>query len=557
MSGLDWIVLVCTVTFIVAYGIWKTRQNRNLDAFLLGSHKTEWWTIGLSVMATQASAITFLSTPGQAYADGMRFIQFYFGLPIAMIIICAVFIPRYFGMNVYTVYEYLEKRFDLRTRLLASFLFLVQRGLGAGITIFAPAIILSAVLGWNLNLTIIVIGFLVTLYTFLGGTKAVSATHKLQMTVMIGGILVALIVTLCMLPEGFGLIDSLKLAGAHGKLNVVDFSFDFDNRYTFWSGITGGTFLALAYFGTDQSQAQRYLSGQSITESRLGLLFNAVFKIPMQFIILLAGVMVFVFYQFHQSPLFFNSNVEARMHQSNAREQFNQYQTDWNKEFEYRKSLYSGQTGNWLEHLDIQALRESTVREEEIRGNAKQLIIETLPEVESNDRDYVFIRFILDFLPKGIIGLLITVIISAGMSSTASELNALASTSTVDYYKRLVRKDAPERHYVMASKGFTLLWGLVAMGFASIGSLFENLIQFVNIVGSIFYGTILGIFLAAFFLKKITPSSVFMAALIAQVTVLMVFWLSDIGFLWYNVIGCSTVIFMSLAINFFQSMRTK
>lgn len=555
MSGLDWIVLVSSIAFIVIYGIWKTRRNKNIDAYLLGSHQTPWWTIGLSVMATQASAITFLSTPGQAYSDGMRFIQFYFGLPVAMVIICIIFIPRFFNLKVYTVYEYLEKRFDLRTRLLASLLFLIQRGLGAGITIFAPSIIFSTILGWNLNLTIIVIGVLVTLYTFIGGTKAVNATHKLQMAVMIGGIITAVFVTLYLLPPGIGFLESLHLAGAHGKLNIVDFSYDFSNRYTFWSGITGGTFLALAYFGTDQSQAQRYLTGHSIAESRMGLLFNAFFKIPMQFIILFAGVMVFVFYQFHASPVFFNSQVEKDMLASSSNAEYTALQLSWQEEHSRRQTLYEDILSGKTNQLENSELAISIKREEEIREDTKMLIQKTLPDAEVNDRDYIFIRFILDFLPKGIIGLLITAILSAGMSSTASEINALASTTTVDYYKRLIRQQATDRHYVVASKLFTILWGLVAMGFASVGSLFENLIQFVNIVGSIFYGTVLGIFLAAFFLKNVTSLSVFVAALIAQAIVLMTFWKTDIGFLWYNVIGCASVLLFSLIITAWQKVK--
>ncbi len=552
MSLLDWTVLIGSTAFIVIFGIWKTRKNKNIDAYILGNHKTRWWTIGLSVMATQASAITFLSTPGQAFSDGMRFIQFYFGLPIAMVIICIVFIPRFFQMKVYTVYEFLEQRFDLRTRLLAAFLFLIQRGLGAGITIFAPAIIFSAILGWNLNMTIIIIGVLVTLYTFIGGTNAVNVTHKLQMTVMIGGIITAVIVTLYLLPEGIGFVDSLRLAGAHGKLNLVNFDLDIHSRYTFWSGITGGTFLALAYFGTDQSQAQRYLTGQSIKESRLGLMFNAFFKIPMQFVILLAGVMVFVFYQFQASPVFFNSQVEHEMMSSPAKNEYVALQKSWNQEHINRQAMYGDILSGNNHTVESPALSQSIERENEIRQEVRTLIQKTLPDAESNDRDYIFIRFILDFLPQGIIGLLIAAILAAGMSSTASELNALASTTTIDFYKRILKKNGTAKHYVIASKGFTIVWGLIAMGFASIGSLFENLIQFVNIVGSIFYGTVLGIFLAAFFLKKVSAGSVFIAALIAQAIVLVCFWKTEIGFLWYNVIGCSAVIFFSLCITTIQ-----
>ncbi len=548
MSGLDWFVLIGATAFIVIYGIWKTRKNRNIDSFLLGDHKTPWWTIGLSVMATQASAITFLSTPGQAFSDGMRFIQFYFGLPIAMVIICIFFIPRFFQMKVFTVYEYLEQRFDLKTRLLAAFLFLVQRGLGAGITIFAPAIIFSAILGWNLNLTIIIIGLLVTLYTFTGGTTAVNVTHKLQMAVMMGGIITALIMTIYLLPEGIGFLDSLKIAGAHGRMNIIDFNFDIDNRYTFWSGITGGTFLALAYFGTDQSQAQRYLSGQSVRQSRLGLMFNAFFKVPMQFIILLTGIMVYVFYQFHPSPVFFNSHVESEILATPAKEEYLGLKEKWHQEYLSRQSIYTGLQGGDESSLLSAELDQSINTEKQIRQETKLLVEKALPEAESRDTDYIFIRFILDFLPKGIIGLLIAAILAAGMSSTASELNALASTTTVDFYKRIVNQSGSEKHYVYASKAFTLMWGLIAMGFAAFGSLFDNLIQYVNIVGSIFYGTILGIFFAAFFLKRVSSTSVFIAALIAEAIVLLCFWQTEIGFLWYNVIGCSAVMLFSLLI---------
>jgi SSS family solute:Na+ symporter len=557
MSPLDWIVLLGSTAFIVLYGIWKTRKNKNMDAYLMGGHTTKWWTIGLSVMATQASAITFLSTPGQAFDDGLRFVQFYFGLPIAMVIICIIFIPRYVGLKVFTVYEFLEQRFDLKTRLLAAFLFLIQRGLGTGITIFAPAIIFSSILGWNLNLTILIIGLVVTFYTTTGGTKAVSASHELQMAVMIGGIITAFIITLHSLPQGVGLMEALHVAGAHGRLNVVDFSLDWDSRYTFWSGITGGTFLALAYFGTDQSQAQRYISGQSIRDGRLGLMFNAFFKVPMQFFILLAGVMVFVFYQFQASPLFFNSHVEKEILASPAGPAYTQLQQDWKLEHENRKMIYDPVLSGVSEFPDKMSLEKSIAREKVLRAEAKSLIEKTLPEVESNDKDYVFIRFILDFLPHGFIGLLMTTIIAAGMSATASGLNALGATTTVDIYKRLIRKEASERHYVIASKSFTVLWGFIAIGFASIGSLFENLIQFVNIIGSIFYGTILGIFLSAFLIRQISSTGVFIGALIAQSIVLICFWTTDIGFLWYNVIGCGSVILCGLLLTPLVKNRRK
>jgi Na+/proline symporter len=549
MSNLDWIVLLAFTSFIILYGIWKTRKTRGMDGYLTGGHSAKWWTVGLSVMATQASAITFLSTPGQAFDDGMRFVQFYFGLPIAMVIICIVFIPRYVNMKVLTVYEFLEKRFDLKTRLLAAFLFLIQRGLGAAITIFAPAIIFSSILGWNLSLTIFIIGVAVTFYTAVGGTKAVSASHQLQMTVMIGGIIVAFIITLNGLPEHIHFLDALRIAGAHDKLNIVDFNIDWDNRYTFWSGITGGTFLALAYFGTDQSQAQRYISGQNIRESRMGLLFNAVFKIPMQFFILLTGLMVFVFYQFQPSPLFFNSHVEKDMMTSDAAPSYNALQEHWNSLHMERQALYQPLLNETSTALDPAPLKTSVDTEKKLREEAKTLIGHTLPEVETNDRDYVFIRFILDYLPHGIIGLLITAILAAGMSSTASELNALGATTSVDFYKRLIRPEASDGHYTTMARLFTIGWGVLAIVFANLGSLFENLIQFVNIVGSLFYGTLLGIFLSAFFLRSMKSTAVFIAALLAEILVLICFWSTDIGFLWYNVIGCAAVMLIGTIIS--------
>jgi len=549
MSGIDWLVLILATTFIVGYGIWKTRRQRHPEGYMLGSHQSHWWTICLSVMATQASAITFLSTPGQAYADGMRFVQFYFGLPIAMLIISILFIPRYMHMQVFTVYEFLESRFDLRTRLLAAFLFLIQRGLGAGITIYAPSIILSSILGWNLNLTILVIGGIVTFYTAVGGTQAVSASHKLQMAVMMGGIVTALIITINSLPAGIGFGQALEIAGLNGRMNVVDFSFNWNDRYTFWSGITGGTFLALAYFGTDQSQAQRYISGQSIRESRLGLLFNGMLKVPMQFVILLAGVMVFVFYQFRPAPLFFNANVEQALVDGAARDEYLQLQAAWSDEHARRMTLYAPVLEGHPERVDHQALQASTARETEMREATRDLIDRHLPGSETNDRDYVFIRFVLDYLPQGIIGLLLTTILAAGMSSTASELNALASTTTIDFYKRLIRPGSENHHLVRRSRWITVGWGIVAIGFARFASLFENLIQFVNIIGSVFYGTILGIFLCAFLIKRVRARAVFIGALLAEAVVLGCFWLTDIGFLWYNVIGCGVVVLVGLLLS--------
>ncbi len=554
MSTLDWIVLSGTLTLIVAYGVWKTRGSKNISEYLLGNKEAKWWTIGLSVMATQASAITFLSTPGQAFAEGMGFVQFYFGLPIAMVILCVTFIPLYYKMKVYTAYEFLEGRFDLKTRSLAAFLFLIQRGLGAGITIFAPAIILSTILGWNLNITCIVIGTLVIIYTMSGGTKAVSVTHKYQMLVIFTGMFIAFFLLISYLPEGVSFVDSLRVAGATGKLDTVNFSVDLNSRYTFWSGITGGLFLMLAYFGTDQSQVQRYLSGRSIRESRLGLIFNGLLKVPMQFFILLVGVMVFVFYQYHESPIFFNNAGYEKLQQSDLGGDLTQIEEEQHtlylEKLELNDSyLNAYRQGDGARQESVRQLIE--INEEKQKANrdeVKALIKEVDPEVETNDRDYVFITFILDHLPKGLIGLLLAVILSAAMSSTAAELNALASTTTVDIYKRNVKAVGSDQHYLRMSRLFTLFWGLFAILFATFGTLFENLIQFVNIVGSIFYGTILGIFLVAFYIKFVGARAVFIAALIAEAIVIATFLYSDIGFLWYNLIGCAGVVILSLGL---------
>lgn len=548
MSLLDWTILSSTLLFIVAYGIWKTKGSKNINQYLRGNQEAKWWTIGLSVMATQASAITFLSTPGQGYADGMRFVQFYFGLPIAMVILCVTFIPIYYRLKVYTAYEFLEGRFDLKTRSLAAFLFLIQRGLGAGITIYAPAIILSTILGWNLNWTNFIIGMLVITYTVSGGTRAVNVTHKYQMMVIFLGMFIAFFLLISYLPEGVSFVDSLKIAGATGRLQTVDFSFDWNNRYTFWSGITGGLFLMLAYFGTDQSQVQRYLSGRSIAESRLGLIFNGLLKIPMQFFILLVGIMVFTFYQFHEAPIFFNSAGYEKVMESAYAPQIedleNQKRTLERQRYqlntEYLAALENGNSGT-LEQVRS-AIYSNEESQNELREKAKVIIKEADPNAETNDRDYVFITFILNHLPKGLIGLLLAVIFSAAMSSTASELNALASTTTIDIYKRSIVQNGSDGHYLRSSKLFTLMWGLFAIAFACFGTLFENLIQFVNIVGSIFYGTILGIFLVAFYIKQIHAKAVFWAAIAAEVTVIITYMTSDIGFLWLNPIGCLSVI---------------
>ena len=548
MHNLDWFILISTILFIVIYGAIKTRKNRNINSFLKGDNSSNWFTIGVSVMATQASAITFLSTPGQAYNDGMGFLQFYLGLPLAMIIICIVFVPIYHKLKVFTAYEFLEKRFDKKTRTLGAILFLVQRGLAAGITIFAPSIILSSVLEIDLKLLNIIIGLLVIIYTVSGGTKAVNITQKQQMFVIFFGLFFVFFFIINNLPEQLTTSKILDYAKVSEKMKILDFSFEPNNRYTFWSGITGGLFLALSYFGTDQSQVQRYISGKSVREIRLGLVFNGIFKIPMQFFILLIGVLVFIFFEFNHSPLNFNPQAVDYL-EKNHKLDFESLKEDYktlNLEKDEIQSLFLNEKLN--DPLILNSLQQ---KEMKIRDDVKNLIDEN-SKIEKNDKDYVFLHFILNYLPRGLIGLLIAVIICAAMSSTASELNALAATTTVDLYKRNLNVKKSEKHFLKMSKFFTITWGLIAISFASIGNLFENLIQLVNIIGSIFYGTILGIFLVAFFIKKITANSVFWAACISQIIIFFIYFKIDISYLWLNFIGAVVTILLSII---FESLK--
>ena len=548
MHNLDWFILISTILFIVIYGAIKTRKNRNINSFLKGDNSSNWFTIGVSVMATQASAITFLSTPGQAYNDGMGFLQFYLGLPLAMIIICIVFVPIYHKLKVFTAYEFLEKRFDKKTRTLGAILFLVQRGLAAGITIFAPSIILSSVLEIDLKLLNIIIGLLVIIYTVSGGTKAVNITQKQQMFVIFFGLFFVFFFIINNLPEQLTTSKILDYAKVSEKMKILDFSFEPNNRYTFWSGITGGLFLALSYFGTDQSQVQRYISGKSVREIRLGLVFNGIFKIPMQFFILLIGVLVFIFFEFNHSPLNFNPQAVDYL-EKNHKLDFESLKEDYktlNLEKDEIQSLFLNEKLN--DPLILNSLQQ---KEMKIRDDVKNLIDEN-SKIEKNDKDYVFLHFILNYLPRGLIGLLIAVIICAAMSSTASELNALAATTTVDLYKRNLNVKKSEKHFLKMSKFFTITWGLIAICFASIGNLFENLIQLVNIIGSIFYGTILGIFLVAFFLKKITANSVFWAACISQIIIFFIYFNIDLSYLWLNFIGAVVTILLSII---FESLK--
>lgn len=552
MQNLDWVVLATTLICIVLYGVYKTQGSKNVEDYIRGGNSSKWWTVGLSVMATQASAITFLSTTGQGFYSGMGFVQFYFGLPIAMVIICLVFIPIYHKLKVYTAYEFLEGRFDLKTRSLAAILFLIQRSLAAGITIYAPAIILSAVLGWDLTTLNIAIGLVVILYTVSGGTKAVSVTQKQQMAIIFIGMFIAFFLILDYLPEEVSFTDALSIAGAGERMNLLDFSFDLNNRYTVWTGILGGTFLMLSYFGTDQSQVQRYLSGKNVREMRLGLIFNGLLKIPMQFFILLVGVMVFVFYQFNATPANFNPVATQAVYNSEYGKNYKLLEMELARNLRYRRAaaqnlakdpakdvyIVDGTEYSWLDKFN----KEDKI----LRNQAKEIIAMADPTVETNDKDYVFIHFILNNLPHGLIGLLLAVILSAAMSSTASELNALGATTAIDLYKRNVR-EKDDAHYVKATKGFTLLWGVLAIIVACTASLFENLIELVNIIGSIFYGNILGIFLLAFFFKYVQGNAVFISALITQVIIcvfygLIHFEVIEFPYLWLNVIGSGLVI---------------
>ena len=551
MSSIDWLILIGTISFIVGYGVYKTRKFNTIKDHLKGGGSANWLTVGLSVMATQASAITFLSTPGQAFDEGMGFVQFYFGLPLAIIVVCLVFIPIYHKLKVYTAYEYLEQRFDRKTRTLASILFLIQRGLGAGITIFAPAIILSTILGWDLKILIFTIGLLVIIYTVSGGTKAVSITQKQQMFVIMSGMIIAFFLILNSFPENVNFNNALKLAGLGGKMEIVDFSFDIEKKYTFWSGITGGFFLALSYFGTDQSQVQRYLTGKSIKESQLGLMFNAILKIPMQFFILLTGVMVFVFFEFNDTPINFNPQVTNYLEQVQNKDYIIEKEKFISLRKEKRETQLKYIKNNIL--LNSNSLDKKIVElhaeEKKIRQNVKTITNEIAPSsIESNDLDYIFIFFILNYLPKGLIGLLLAVILSAAMSSTASELNALSTTTVIDLYKRnhVVKKS--DNHYLKASKWFTVMWGIIAIIFASVGRLFENLIELVNLIGSLFYGTVLGIFIVAFFFKKIKGNEVFYSACLSQILIFFIYGYFEIGYLWLNFIGAiMTIIFSNIS----------
>lgn len=558
MKELDWVILIATLLFITIYGIAKNLKNQTSESYVVGSRDMKWYAICISIMTTQASAVTFISTPGQGFVDGMRFVQFYFGLPLAMIVLSVFFVPLYYKMRVQTAYQFLEQRFDLKTRSLTALLFLIQRAMGAGLTIYAPAIVLSVVMSWNLQWTIVALSILTIAYTTLGGYKAVAQTQQYQMIVIFAGLFITFFILLYQLPDGVGLSETMTLAGQSDKMHLVDFNFDPENRYNIWSGIFGGFFLFMSYFGTDQSQVGRYLSGASIRDSRLGLLFNGILKIPMQFFILFLGVLVYVFFIFNKAPLHFNPVNEKEVTTGIYKEEWNRLNTEYDALFNQRRSAYL----NSLEKDDKSILVERyDAQLKDLRIQADSLIKLTNPSLDTNDKDYVFISYILKYLPAGIVGLLIAVIFSSSMSSKASELNALASTSIVDLYRRTVRRGKSDRHYLLATKWMTVLWGILAMLFAMFSSLFENLIQAVNIVGSLFYGAVLGVFAVAFFFKKIGGNAVFWAAIVSELIILLLYLLGElniftIAYLWYNLIGCVLVILFGLLFQAGQKKKT-
>jgi solute:Na+ symporter, SSS family len=558
MKTIDWVVLLLTILFIVVYGTLKTRKKTSsMEGYLKGDNTLKWWMMGISIMATQASAITFISTPGQAIEDGMRFLQFYFGLPLAMVIISATMVPIYYRLKVYTAYEYLETRFDLKTRSLAAILFLVLRGLSAGITLFAPALVLSTILQFPVMITTIFIGTMVIIYVVSGGTKAVSITQRAQMTVIMSGMLLAGVIAFYLLPDGVTFTDTVKIAGEMGKLNLVDLEFNINHRYNIWSGLIAGTFLFLSYFGTDQSQVGRYLGGSSITESRLSLMFNGLLKIPMQFIILFIGVLVYVFYLFFQPPVFHNQVLKERAMRTAHADSIEYFEERYSEVYAKKR----GAVDQLLEAIhgeDARAVTSASdavkayqAEESDLRNNVKATIAKAVPNAKTQDTDYIFLNFVLSNLPHGIIGLLLAVMFSAAMSSMAGELNALASTTSVDIYKRSFKPVASGAHYLLASRLFTIMWAMLAMVFAILANFAENLIEFVNIVGSLFYGTILGIFLTAFYVKRVGGTAVFWAALVAECAVLYCYAYTDIAYLLYNIIGCACVIVLALILQLF------
>jgi Na+/proline symporter len=563
MSILDWVVLLASLFGIAGYGIYKSRGATNIDTYLKGDKSTPWYMVGLSIMATQASAITFLSAPGQAYTDGMRFVQYYFGLPIAMVVISVFFLPIYHKLKVYTAYEFLENRFDQKTRVFTSLLFLTQRGLASGLTLYAPSLILSALLGWNIYYTNLFIGGIVILYTVAGGSKAVSYTHLQQMTIIFIGMFLAGYMIVRLLPEDIGFSEAVQMGGKMGKMNIIDLGFDLNNKYTLWSGIIGGFFLALSYFGTDQSQVSRYISSKDLNQSSMGLLMNGLIKVPMQFFILLIGVLLFVFYQFLPAPLFFNSTETTKLENS-------QYKTEW-QQLNNKHAFWNAQKQRSASDLNQGLKSGDEVQVEKAKHNlfiaenatqvlrkqAKTLMRQNDPKAETDDTNYIFLRFVIDYLPHGLIGLLIAVIFAASMQSKSAELNALASCTIIDIYKRSFKKDGSDEHYLKVSKLTTALWGVYAIFVAMFANKLGSLIEAVNVLGSLFYGTILGIFLIAFMFKQIGGGQAFYAAVISEIVVLTLYFFTSISFLWFNLFGSLLVIGIAFVFYLFHWFEPK
>jgi Na+/proline symporter len=551
MRAIDWVVLVTSLVSIVAYGLYRSRGSDTVDRYLLAGRSMPWYAMALSIMATQASAITFISTTGQSYVDGMRFVQFYFGLPIAMVIICATAVPLFHRAKVYTAYEYLEKRFDGKTRALASLIFLCQRGLSAGLTIYAPALVLSVILGWPEHLTTFLMGATVITYTVLGGIKAVTWSDVQQMCIIFLGLVVSLITVIVLLPKTVSFGDAVFLAGAAGRLNAVTTTFSWNDRFNIWSGLIGGTFLFLSYFGCDQSQVQRYLTGRSISQSRLGLLFNAVAKIPMQFFILFIGTMVFVFYLFVQPPLLFQHAELARIQ---PRGEFQPLAENYNQAFERRRQATLAlveahhQGDPAAERRQMEQYHAAQRQIDQARGQASRLVERSGGEQGFSDTNYIFLSFVTRYLPAGIVGLVIAVIFAATMSASSGEINSLATVTVVDLYRRHVRRGRSDHHYVLASRWATLFWGVYAVVFAGWGKRLGPLIVAVNVVGSLFYGSLLGCFVLAFGFRRVRGTATFVGMLAGEAAIFSAFLFTDISWLWYNLLGCAVVVGTALAI---------
>lgn len=564
MSRPDWIVLALTLIAIILYGLYKSRTSKDLDGYFLGNRSMPWWLVLLSIMGTQASAVTFLSAPGQAYTDGMRFVQYYFGLPIAMVVLCVVFLPIFHHLKVYTAYEYLEKRFDLKTRTLTSFLFLLQRGVSTGISIYAPAIILSSLLGWNIYWTNIFMGGLLIIYTVTGGAKAVAYTQQLQMIIIFAGMLIAGYMVVHLLPEGVGFIDALRTGGKMGRLNVITSGvekghFNWNDRYNIWSGLIGGFFLALSYFGTDQSQVGRYLTAKSLKESRLGLLMNGLVKVPMQFLILLVGVLVFTFYQFNQAPLFFNELQVSKVAASSYKDSLQTMQLQYallskEKTITVAQWVNDSRDGKDAEAAEAK-LRLLNQQTDKVRSDFKGMIAKAGIGGDANDTNYIFLRFVIDYLPKGLVGLLIAVIFLAAWGSIAAALNSLASCTVIDFHKKFIKKDCSEIVDYKTSRWYTFGWGVFSIFIAMFATNMGSLIEAVNVLGSLFYGVILGVFLVAFYLKRVQGHAVFISAIIVELCIVLLFWKSSIGFLWLNAIGALGVVLMALLLQPFFAKK--